>query len=269
MKQFILKNRKAFTGLAAMLLFGGILMSFQDSPYVRQKFDPEQFSDDTIPEKNFEDHMKMKDFDKLSSQLDGTILQVGDEIKKIDFDKIQKEVENSLNEVDMEKIMKNVELSLKNIDLDKMLADVRSSLKDMDWDKHSGEINKAMQEAKQELEKTRDEIYNIDTKEFKKELENAKLEIEKTKVEIKKIDLDKIMQEARNGIDEGKKELRLLKAMFNEMENDGLINQKAGFSIEYKDKDLCINGKKQPENVTDKYRKYFKEDHFKITIDKE
>ena len=32
--------------------------------------------------------------------------------------------------------------------------------------------------------------------------------------------------------------------MFNEMEKDGLINQKDGFSIEFKDKDLYINGNK-------------------------
>ena len=57
--------------------------------------------------------------------------------------------------------------------------------------------------------------------------------------------------------------------MFNEMEADGLINTRDGFTIEYKDKDLFINGNKQPEKVTDKYRKYFKGDHFKITIDKE
>ncbi len=57
--------------------------------------------------------------------------------------------------------------------------------------------------------------------------------------------------------------------MFNEMEKDGLINSKEGFTIEYKNKDLYIDGKKQSEKTTDKYRKYFKQDHFKIRIDKE
>jgi len=57
--------------------------------------------------------------------------------------------------------------------------------------------------------------------------------------------------------------------MFNEMEKDGLINSKEGFTIEYKNKDLYIDGKKQSEKTTGKYRKYFKQDHFKIRIDKE
>ncbi len=270
MKQFILKNSKALTGTAFALLLGGILMSFQDSPFVYQQFYLQQVSDDTLPEKNYDDHMKMKDFDKLISELDGKIMsQVGDAIKTIDLDKIEKDVENSLKGLDIENIMKTVDLSLNNIDLDKIMEDVTGSLKNVAWDKNNKEVDKAMQEAKQEIAKAREEISNIDSKEISKELENAKLEIEKSKSEIKKIDLAKIMREARVGIDEAKEELKQTRAMFNEMESDGLINQKDGFSIEYKNKDLYINGKKQAENVTDKYRKYFKGDHFKITIDKE
>lgn len=44
---------------------------------------------------------------------------------------------------------------------------------------------------------------------------------------------------------------------------------KAGFSIEYKDKELIINDIKQKPQITDKYRKYFTDDHFKIKISKE
>ena len=56
--------------------------------------------------------------------------------------------------------------------------------------------------------------------------------------------------------------------MFNEMERDGLISTKEGFSIEYKDRSLYINGNKQTEQVTDKYRKYIKREHFRIDIDR-
>ena len=53
------------------------------------------------------------------------------------------------------------------------------------------------------------------------------------------------------------------------MENEPLNNSKAGFTIEYRNKELYIDGKKQDEKTTDRYRKYFKQDHFKVTIDKE
>ena len=63
--------------------------------------------------------------------------------------------------------------------------------------------------------------------------------------------------------------MHLTKELFTEMEKDGLINPRNGFTVEYKNKDLFINGKKQSEKTTDKYRKYFKQDHFKMTIEKE
>jgi hypothetical protein len=48
-----------------------------------------------------------------------------------------------------------------------------------------------------------------------------------------------------------------------------LISSKEGFTIEYKNKELYIDGKKQSVKTTDKYQKYFKKEHFKITIEKE
>ncbi len=269
MKQFIFKNKKAITGISTAILIGVVTLSFQDSPVVRQKFDVQQSMDDTFPDKNHEGSMKMKDLDELVGDLDKTLLQVGTELKNIDFTSIQKDVEKALKDVDMQKIMREAELSIHSIDLDKIMADVKSSLKDIDWDKKSVEVGEAMREAKKEIEKAHHEINHIDKDVIEKALEETRKELEKTKLEIKKIDMDKIMAEAREGIGNAKEELRQIKAMFAEMEKDGLIDRKAGFSVEYKDKDLYINGKKQPENVTDKYRKYFKDEHFKMNIEKE
>jgi hypothetical protein len=269
MKQFILKNKHAITGISVAILLGVVTLSFQDSPVIRQKFDVQQSYDDTVPEKINESSMKMKDLDKLAIDLDKTLLEVGTELKKIDFAVIQNDVEKALKDVDMQKIMNQADLAIKSIDLDKIMADVKSSLKNVDWDKKSGEINEAMQEAKKEIEKASSEVKNLDKDVIEKALAETRKELEKTKLEIKNIDMDKIMTEARQGIDKAKEELRQIKAMFTEMEKDGLIDTKAGFSVEYKDKDLYINGKKQPASVTDKYRKYFKDEHFKMNIGKE
>lgn len=273
MKQFILKHKKAITGALAMLLIGGITMSFQDSPLGYSKFTGqddfvyEGCCTDTMPDK---EGITMKDFDKLQAQLDKTLGEVGAELKNLDFTKLQKDaMTQALKEVDMDKIMKNVELSLKNIDLDKMMADVSASLKNIDLNFKSAEIEKALAEAGKEIEKAKLELKEVDKEAIKKELAKAKKEIEKSKLEIDKIDMNKIMDEARAGIDKAKDELKHTKAMFTEMEKDGLINSKAGFIIEYKNKELYIDGKKQDEKITDKYRKYFKQDHFKMTIEKE
>ncbi len=276
MKQFILKHKKAITGTLAILLIGGITMSFQDSPFSYTKFNVQEDSDmhqkctkDTVPEKEYSSSMKMKDFDNLQNVLDKSLLQAMDEVKKIDFTKMQKDIEASLKSVDMEKIMKEVNNSLKSIDLDKLLADAKSSLNDINWNDKSEEIEKSMKEAREEIEKAKLEIKDKDRDKIEKELEKAKIEIEKSKAELDKIDMNKIMNEARVEIDKTKEELKLTKEMFNEMEKDGLINSKEGFTIDYKNKDLYIDGKKQSERTTDKYRKYFKKDHFKIKIDKE
>lgn len=276
MKQFILKHKKAIAGTIAVLLIGGITMSFQDSPFSYTKFTVQEDSAptlkcplDTVPEKEYSGSMKMKDFDNLQNVLDKSLVDAVAEIKKIDFAKIQKDIEVSLKSVDMAKIMEDVNRSLKAVDMDKLLADVTSSLNDINWGDKNEEIEKALKEAKKEIEKAKLEIRDIDRDKIEKELDKARLEIEKSRTEINKIDLTKIMSEAREGIDKAKEELKLTKEMFSEMEKDGLINSKEGFTIEFKNKDLYIDGKKQSDKTTDKYRKYFKQDHFKIRIDKE
>jgi hypothetical protein len=272
MKQFILKHKAALTGTIALLIVGGITMSFQDSPFsynkylVEESFDSPGGCSDTLPEK--EGSMKMKDFDKLQSQLDGSLLEVTDQLKKIDLAKLKKEIDESLKDVDMDKIKKDIELAMKNIDMDKMMAGVKSSLKNLNKEYVNADVEKALVEATKEIEKAKIEIKDID-KEIEKELVNARKEIENSKLEIDKIDFDKIMGEARAGIDKAKEELKLIKEMFVEMEKDGLVDPKKGFTVEYKNKELFIDGKKQSEKTTDKYRKYFKNDHFKMTIEKE
>ena len=62
---------------------------------------------------------------------------------------------------------------------------------------------------------------------------------------------------------------KTLSIRLKEMEKDGLISSENGFKIKYKNKELYINGTRQPQSVNDKYRKYFKEEDFEIEIGKE
>lgn len=261
MKQFILKHKKAVAGIGAAILIGGITMSFQNSPFIQDRLGVQMVYLDTTRPK-CSNSMTMKEFDNLLQQLDGSMVQVNGALQKIDVDNIRQQVEASLKKVDMEKIMKDVELSLKQIDLDKIMNDVKVSLNDADWKQNEAEVKHALQDAEKELKKAKLDMKETDMKEIHQELEKAK-------VEIKKLDLNKIMAEARSGIDNAKEEIKLTKAMFTEMENNGLISSKDGFSIKYKNNQLFINGKEQDKKTTDQYRHYFKDDHFEITISKE
>ena len=269
MKQFILNQKKAITGIGAAMLIGVVTLSFQDSPIVHQRPDMQVVTEDTLPEKTKKGNMTMKEYDELMQDLDKNMQRVGEELKKIDFSFIEKTVENALKDVDMEKIMKETSLALKSIDIDKIMSEVRSSLKEIDSEKINAEINEALKEAKKEIEKAKVEMKEIDKETIKKALDEARKEIAKAKLEISKIDMDKIRAEVDNGINEAKEELARTKALFNALEKDGLISSKDGFTIEYKNKELYINGKKQADSVTEKYRSYFSKDNFSITIDKD
>ncbi len=196
MKQFILKNKKTLMGIGVVLLLGSITMSFQDSPILRQKFELQKSLEDTLPEKDNEGIIKMTNCDKLTLDLNKTLMEVGVEMKKIDFSFIQKEVENAINEIDLQKILKETQLSLKNIDLDKILTEVKSSLKDINWDEKNSEILKTINEAKK-IENVSLEIRGIDRSVVDKVMEQCKEAIEKIKLTLKNVDIDKIMHETR------------------------------------------------------------------------
>lgn len=261
MKQFIQQNKKAMSGIGAAILIGLVTLSFQDSPIVQLRPEMQQNYDDTLPQKK-KDCMNMKEFDQVMEELDKNMHKIGEQLKEIDFALIRKNVEKTFQQVDMEKIMKEAGQALKSVDLEKIMNDVRSSLNDIDTEKINAEVNEAMKEAKKELAK-------VDKQTVKEAMDEARKELDKAKEEIKKIDMGKIRSEVDKGIGEAKAELNRIKTMFNEMEKDGLISRKDGFSIKYKDKELYINGEKQPASVTDKYRQYFSKDHFSITIDKD
>jgi chromosome segregation ATPase len=275
MKQFISANGKTVLSTIALLLVGGIAMSFQDSPFSYHRFAVQENSEysmpcnDTIPDKENNSSIKMKDLERIQSELNQSMLQVSDELKKIDFSKIQKEIEASLKTVDAEKMLREVERSLKDIDLGKTLASVSASLKDIDLDIKSEAIEKALADTRQEIEQARKELGNIDRDAVKKELEEARKEVEKSKAEISKIDMNKIIDEAKAGIEKAKEELANTKELITALEKDGLVNSRQGFTLEYRNGSLYIDGKKQSEETTDKYRRYLKKDGFKIRIEKE
>ena len=204
----------------------------------------------------------MKDFDNLLLNIDNEMLKMKVEISKIDMTKIRAEINESISKVNFDQIKLNIDKAMKEVDFTKIDKAVKSALKEVKWTKVNEDVRNSLREAKKEIEK-------INMNQVKKEMDKARLEIQKSGDEIKNINIDRIMANAKETITKAKEELKLKKEMFNEMEKDGLLDQKEGFTIEYKDKNLFINGTKQSEPITDKYRKYIKDDAFRITISKE
>lgn len=64
-----------------------------------------------------------------------------------------------------------------------------------------------------------------------------------------------------------KRDLALMTELTTALGKDGLIDNRKLYNLEIKDGELYINGKKQPKEVSDKYRKYFRNDNYTITND--
>ncbi len=213
--------------------------------------------------------IKDKDWDKIQRDVE-------EAIEKIDFQKIGREVEESIRKVDMEKIGKEIEDAISKIDFKKIEQDVEAALNEVskiDREKIRQDIQKVGKDLEEQLEKKEwrkeiEEMKKIDMEKIKMDMEKARKEVLRVKEDLKreKLSMKETMQNAGIGIEKAKEELKGYQEMIYSMEQDGLLSTKDDYSIEYKKGELSINGKKQSGAITDKYKKYFKNDA--ITIKK-
>ena len=216
----------AVIGLGLATLTG--IMAFQDSTITRSQ----NITVDTLPDnRNIHIDIDMKDLDKAMKELDVQLNKMGEQFKAIDWNKISKNISEELKKVDIAKIELEIKNSLKDINFDHVKIEIERSMKDLkEMDFNNEEIKKEMDKAKEEMKK-------------------AKEEMKKAKVEM----------------NVAKEEMNNIKEMVSEMEKDKLIDTKRSYNIEYKDQELFINGKKQPSDVKEKYRKYIKGENFKLS----
>jgi hypothetical protein len=93
--------------------------------------------------------------------------------------------------------------------------------------------------------------------------------MKKLEIEMKSLGpkLEKEMENAKASIEKAKAEMKEYKSFVDGLEKDGLINKKENYTIQHKNGELIINGKKQPTDVYNKYGTFLKK-HDKFTIKK-
>ncbi len=221
---------------------------------------------DTIPA-----HKKTKekreyrvgDLDKALKEIDLAMIEM-DKTVHIDMDKVNQEIKLAIEEV-------------KRIDVDKINREVAAALKEVDWKSIQTEVNKALSQVsvrmdEAEKKELKEELKNAE-KEVKEELKNAEKEIKEENVKTHgykkelRLDLDKSLSTARTGLEKAKTELITLKEFTGSLEKEGLISKKKGYKIEIKNDELYINGNKQSKDISDRYRKYYKEKEYTIVSD--
>ncbi len=263
-------NRNILVGISFCIIIALTAMAFQDSTKINNQH--KQTVLDTVPQ-NHDIDIELNFNADSYRDLDQTIkksLEIAEKsMKEFDWNKISKEIEQSMKQIDMAKLQIEINNSMKAVDWNKIKSEIERSMKQIDKSKLKMDIEKEISNAMKninmdELKKSMEEMKKINFDELKKEMENLKKEMELNKdhfkIEMNKAKLE--MLKSKAGLSE-------LKEMTTEMEKDGLINKKESNTIEYKNKELFINGKKQPAEVTGKYRRYFKGDNFKLKFNGE
>ncbi|MGZ3949409.1 MAG: hypothetical protein ACXVKK_14890 [Flavisolibacter sp.] len=200
----------------------------------------------TLQEKNWDKEMKDA-LDKAHFDAEKMKLQIDEAVKQIDAKKIQDEVAKAMKEVDLQKMKADLQENLDKVDMKDMKLQIENAMKQVDAAKIQADINASL--AKVDVEKIKlelDKVKQIDMKGIEENLRKMKPEIEKS------------MQDARQSIEKAKKELTEYKTFIDGLDKDGLIDKDKSYTIQYKNGELIINGKKQPAEVVKKYNSYLK-----------
>ncbi|RYY61571.1 MAG: hypothetical protein EOO05_05915 [Chitinophagaceae bacterium] len=207
---------------------------------------------DTTPIRN----KKPRDIDEAIEELDKVNIDAEMEqamksmkiaMEQIDEKKIQAEVDKAMKSVDMEKIKKQVQESMSKIDWVEMKKTIDESIARIDW---------------KQIQASMDEVKKINWAEIQDEMKKARVEIEKQGPQIK---LE--MEKAKGEIAKAKTQLKEFKVFIDGLEKDGLINKKDGYTLDHKDGEFKINGKKASDETQEKYKSFLeKHDSFHIQV---
>lgn len=217
---------------------------------------------DTLPKDENDDdndgqyHIKTGELDKAIAEMEKQILKAKTEFKNKDWKKIDEEMERAMKEidkVDLSKMKLDLEQQLKSVDFEKMEKELKESLKKME----EVDLPKMKKEMQEQLTK---ELAAAD-KELAKSKKELQLQKEKMKGELGK-NLAETMQNLDKVFLDAKEQLKEFKKMTEEMEKDGLIKKGENADVIFRKGELYINGNKQPKEVSEKYKHYFKKGSF-------
>ena len=249
MKQYFLFTRIVFT-LALTVVVIGFSAFSQNQQKSTNSFQKEQLSRDNDTGTSRRRDRAGRDMDQLEKEmrnLDIQMKNLGDQIKNMDFEKAEKQLNEAMQKIDREDITKQTDKSTKDID--------RENLRD--------QIDKFAK------------INRLQMKDAKKQIDLAKINFEKQKSEFglnsskMKENFEKSMKNVRKSMENAKEEIKNFNELTNALEKDGLIDKSKAYKIELRNGELYINDKKQPKEISDKYRKYFRKSNFTINMNEE
>ena len=248
-------------------------IAWRGQPRQRSSTDLSTSVNDTTPKQK---EKKIRDLDEAIDEMNNTDL-------KLQMDKVNEEIRQAMRDIDMNKMKMELDRKMKDVDMQKLQEEVNKAMKEVDVQKIHAELDKAasqVDEAKIQKE-IKESLAQVDMEKINKELKKQmdlvqKIDMKKVEVEMDKVkmqmkdlqpQIEREMQKAKVQIEKAKAEMKEYKSFVDGLEGDGLINKNDDYSIEHKNGELIINGKKQPANVYDKYRDFLQK-HRKFNIKK-
>ncbi|ULQ56580.1 hypothetical protein KJS94_18160 [Flavihumibacter rivuli] len=205
-----------------------------------------------------------KDWGKIEADIQRSLASIDDK-------ELEQQIQKAMEET--EKAMASLQLDQKKMqeDLAKMQEEIQRAMEDLKKEGRSANWEKEMEKAVESARIAAKNAARINEDEIRKALSKAKEDMAKNKANLSvhlesarkeisgnKLKIKESLQEAKKSLESAKKELEGYKTMIADMEKNGLIDTKKDYTIEYKSGNLSINGKEQPNTITEKYRKYFK-----------
>jgi len=248
-----------------------LLLPFPGQPL----FHPQSAAKDSVPEKSKEKIKKEKER-TADHEYYGDLDQALEELERALFN-----LKLVLKNRNWEKLNEDMMLDWKESALDMISGEVDAQMK-VEWEKAERDMKKAMEEMDktinmQELMLAKDEAFrSSEMEKLQKELELSQLNLQH---DLAKMDLDLSrlgdeLKDAQLNLEHAEVEMKNLKSFIDELKKDGLIKKGKEYDIKIENGVLFIDGKKQPDDVTDKYRKnekyrkfFEKDNNFSIKSD--
>ncbi|MBB1283640.1 hypothetical protein HRH25_04570 [Flavisolibacter sp. BT320] len=218
---------------------------------------------DTIPKKQ----KKVRDLDEALAEIDRGELELQRALKDFDGEKMEKEIREAMKsmEIDMAKMKVDIEKAMKEIDSEKISLEIQKAMKDVDAEKISKEMKESL---KVEMQKVQTEMQRA-----KEEMQTVKeIDMSKMKTELEKIgpEVENAMKEAKVSIEKARKEITSYKNLVEALDRDGHLDKTKDYKIEYKNKELTVNGKKLSVEAVQKYNAYLSDkDGFTLEKDED
>lgn len=227
---------------------------------------------DTPVPKKVKTEKSIRDLDQALDELDRVDIdremeraqrEISRALSSMDMAKIQEDVHQALKNIDMAGIQQQINAALKEVDSKKIQEQVQQALKDVDMKEIQANLHAAI--ASINTEKIQEELQraqNIDLKQLQASMDEVKNQLKNMKPE-----LEKQLQQAKGQIEKAKAEVKEYKDFVDGLAADGLVDKKSDYSIEQKDGDLYINGKKADASVRARYS-HFLDQHKDLRIKK-